>query len=178
MTPLPRFQRFLQTLAVVPALLIAAGFPAQASSFTTVHKEAATESLRSRWQFPCEQPISVLKPWIKPASKYTAGHRGVDFGNCHTIRAPESGKVSFVGKVVDRHVISVQVSQSLVYSFEPIDSDLSVGDEVVRGQILGQLSVGGHCADSCVHFGVRHHGEYLNPMRFFWDKPVLKPWRG
>lgn len=133
----------------------------------------------TRWEFPCGPPFSIVKQFDKPESKYSAGHRGVDFDRvtCATVKAPASGTVSFVGVVVDRPVLSIKVSEDTVYSFEPVRSELKVGDTVTAGESIGSLGVGGHCESTCLHFGVRVHGEYVNPMRYFFQKPVLLPWR-
>lgn len=96
--------------------------------------------------------------------------------------APTAGTVSFIGGVVDRPVLTIRIDERTLVSFEPLDvaevngQALRVGDRVHRGQLLGVMAVGGHCAAECVHLGVRVDGEYVNPMRFFAEKPVLLPW--
>lgn len=135
----------------------------------------------SRWLPPIEAPLRVSGTYREPPSPYASGHRGIDLPavpGAH-VSAPVSGSVSFVGKVVDRGVISLRVDEHTVVSFEPIDTsvmELTAGDIVIRGELLGVVGEGGHCLSECVHLGVRIDGAYVNPMRFFVDKPILLPW--
>lgn len=44
---------------------------------------------------------------------------------------------------------------------------LARGDRVRRGQVLGVLRGRDHCAaGTCLHWGVRRDGEYVNPLQF------------
>jgi murein DD-endopeptidase MepM/ murein hydrolase activator NlpD len=101
-----------------------------------------------------------------------SGHRGVDLEATHDgvpVTAPESGTVSFVGLVVDRPVITIDHGNGLRSSFEPVQSSLATGDVVAKEQAIGTL-LPGHCgALSCVHWGVRHGEDYLNPVGFVLD---------
>lgn len=91
--------------------------------------------------------------------------------------SPAAGTVTFAGKVVDREVLSVRVDGYTVVSFEPVSSGLSAGDTVAASDPLGEVASGGHCAHECLHLGVRVDDWYVNPMRYFRDKPRLLPWR-
>ena len=136
----------------------------------------------SHWLPPLGPPLRVSEPYRPPPSPYGAGHRGIDLPAeaGQKVRSPAAGTVSFVGKVVDREVISVRVDARTVYSLEPVDQDeaggLSTGDAVGRGDALGTVGEGGHCDGGCVHLGVRVDDTYVNPMRYFLGKPVLLPW--
>jgi murein DD-endopeptidase MepM/ murein hydrolase activator NlpD len=94
--------------------------------------------------------------------------------------APADGKVHFVGEVVNRQLISLDHDQELLSAFEPVCSQLTEGDSVVSGQLIGEVCEGGasydpHCQPSiCVHFSVRKNGEYLSPL---WFTGELKPSR-
>ena len=130
------------------------------------------------WAPPLGHPLVISEPFSLPNGPYRAGHRGVDFPAEPGIqvRAPTSGTVTFVGTVVDRPVLSIRVDSRTVMSFEPISSELRTGNQVRRGEIVGEVASGGHCAASCVHLGVRIDGEYVNPLRFLRPKPVLLAW--
>lgn len=141
--------------------------------------QAAAE--RPLWLPPLGSPLRVSGPYLAPATPYTSGHRGIDLPASPggTVRAPVAGEVSFVGHVVDRGVLSIRVDARTVVSFEPIgqgDPALALGDHVSRGQVIGVLAEGGHCASECLHLGVRIDGDYVNPLRFFVGRPVLLPW--
>ena len=132
-----------------------------------------------RWHPPLGPPLRVTQPFQRPATPYSAGHRGIDLpiSEGQSVYSPTSGVVTFVGKVVDRTVVSIRVDERTVVSMEPVETgQLNEGDSVGRAQHIGTVSTGGHCESSCVHLGVRVDDEYVNPMRYFVGKPVLLPW--
>lgn len=137
---------------------------------------------RGQWISPTDEAPKVAKDFQPPAKKWLSGHRGVDLtvafhGQVH---APADGTVSHVGKVVDRHTITIDHGDGLKSSFEPVDSDLKKGDKVRKGQVIGVLENGSHCAAAvraCVHWGVRLNGDYVNPLQFVgvFEPSVLLP---
>jgi len=76
--------------------------------------------------------------------------------------------VSFVGFVVDRAVVSLRHDGGLVTSLEPVDSTLTAGDIVARGQTVGTVAANpDHCAPrTCVHWGLRLNGVYVDPLDY------------
>ena len=60
---------------------------------------------------------------------------------------------------------------------EPIDTDLRPGARLRSGDPVGTIALGGHTAAGALHFGVRLHGEYVNPMLLLGGVPraVLLP---
>ncbi|KQW08464.1 hypothetical protein ASC66_00130 [Leifsonia sp. Root4] len=150
------------------------GGPAQTSTADTSSADAGGD-----WSWPLAAPRAVLRPFQAPATRYSAGHRGIDIeADAGTeLFAPADGVVHFSGRVVDRSVLSIRHNSDLLSSYEPIDSSLAAGDPVVRGQSIGVVAHGGHCDGGCMHFGVRLHGEYVSPMLLFGGIPraVLLP---
>ena len=122
----------------------------------------------SDWAWPIPDPHVVVREWQAPADDYSAGHRGVDIAASAgaPVTAPESGTVRFAGRVVDRPVLSIEHSGGLVSSYEPVETTLKKGDQVARGQRIGTVASASasHCAESCLHLGVRRDGRYLSPM--------------
>lgn len=120
------------------------------------------------WVRPAEG--SVTQGFSAPPAPWASGHRGIDLAAAPeaTIRAPADGVVSFSGRVVDREVLSIDHGAGYVSSFEPVASDLAVSDTVTAGEAVAVLSTydGGvhHCDQPCLHWGVRLHGEYINPL--------------
>lgn len=107
-----------------------------------------------------------------PANEYGAGHRGIDLEMKpgEEIRAPFDGVVSFVGKVVDRKLITLHSLTGYKASFEPVCSSWSEGDFVREQEVLGwacpaEPDYEQHCAN-CIHFSVRSEKGYLNPLLF------------
>jgi murein DD-endopeptidase MepM/ murein hydrolase activator NlpD len=132
------------------------------------------------WLWPVEPPRIVARPYLAPATPYSAGHRGIDIETASTVvLAPADGVVHFAGFVVDRPVLSLRHTGQVLSSFEPVTTTLVAGSEVRRGDVIGTLEPG-HCAVVlCLHVGVRLGGEYLSPLLYFGglERSVLLPTR-
>jgi murein DD-endopeptidase MepM/ murein hydrolase activator NlpD len=163
----------LLPLALLPATTDAATTDAAATDFAETAGPAA-------WAWPVASGADrVLRGFEAPASPYAAGHRGIDVaaGPGDAVFAVADGVVLFTGTVVDRPTLSIGHPGDLVSSIEPVAASVVVGERVHRGQFVGRVAAGGHCAAQCVHLGVRLHGEYLSPLRFLGGIPraVLLP---
>lgn len=127
----------------------------------------------SDWELPVNG--EVLRDFEAPPQPWAAGHRGVDLAASTEgdIRSPADGVVSFSGVVVNREVLSINHGAGYVSSFEPVESELQVGDSVSAGQTIAVLGTydddADHCPSACLHWGVRLHGEYLNPLLLTGD---------
>ncbi|WP_045731022.1 M23 family metallopeptidase [Pseudarthrobacter chlorophenolicus] len=138
---------------------------------------------RPSWDWPLAPRPSVLRGFDPPPKPWLSGHRGVDLetaGPAAAVVSPAAGTVSFVGVVVDRPVITIDHGAGLRSSFEPVESPLTVGSTVTKGQVIG-TALPGHCqAAGCIHWGVREDEEYVNPLQFVLDlRPsVLLPLHG
>lgn len=128
-----------------------------------------------RWSWPLQPTPGVVRPFDRPAQRWERGHRGVDLspgaGRPLPVHSPDDGVVSFAGTVVDRGVLSIDHGDGRISSFEPVTTTLVRGDRVSRGQEVADLTNPGglHCADGCLHWGVRVHGEYVDPLLFVLD---------
>jgi len=128
----------------------------------------------------------VINQYRQSENEYSAGHRGVDYAVelGQGVFAPMDGAVHFVGNVVDRPLISLTHEVELLTAFEPVCSDLSVGQEVSQGDLIGEVCEADagyqqHCERAfCLHFSVRRDGEYLSPLWFTGqlDPSKLLPW--
>lgn len=159
----------VRTVGMVALLLLVTSPPAAASDVV----------VGARWQWPVDPPRSIVRPFIAPATPYAPGHRGIDVrAPGATVYAPTAGVVHFAGFVVDRPVLSIRHPGDLISSYEPVVTDLVAGDAVARGDAIGTVQ-SGHCAATCLHFGVRLHGEYVSPLLFLGGLPrsVLLPTR-
>ena len=132
------------------------------------------------WLWPVDAPHAVARPYLAPATPYSAGHRGVDLTaeEGAAVLAPTDGVVQFAGWVVDRPVLSISHPGGLLSSYEPVETSLEEGDVVHRGDVIGTL-LPGHCRAPCLHLGVRIDGEYVSPLLFLGGQPraVLLPVR-
>lgn len=119
----------------------------------------------------------VVRGWAPPATRYTAGHRGVDLSAPagSRVRAVAAGRISFAGRVAGRGVVSVELDGTgdppLRTTYEPVRATLKKGDEVTAGGTVGVLEAPtGHCPASCLHWGLRRAETYLSPLT------LLAPW--
>jgi murein DD-endopeptidase MepM/ murein hydrolase activator NlpD len=117
-----------------------------------------------RW--PLAGVPRVVRPFEAPRHRYGPGHRGVDLaGRVGTpVVAALPGLVAFAGLVAGRGVVSVQ-SGGLRTTYEPVAAQVAAGDAVAAGAPLGVLTTGSHCAESCLHWGLRAGEDYLDPLR-------------
>lgn len=139
---------------------------------------APPEPSRPVWDWPVDGPRSVVAAYRAPAHDFAAGHRGVDVSpGSGIVHAPGDGVVAFRGTVVDRPLLTIEHPGGYVSTFEPLLSELSPGETVSRGDVLGTVGQGGHAASGSLHIGVRLDGVYLNPLLLFGpvDRAVLLP---
>jgi len=131
------------------------------------------------WTWPVESPFRLDRLFEAPPHEYGPGHRGVDLepqaGS--EVLAPAGGVVAFSGPVAGRGILTIDHGDGLVTTLEPIGSDLEPGTPVQRGEVVGMLAAGGHVTPGRLHFGVRLHGEYINPLLLLGGVPraVLLP---
>lgn len=141
--------------------------------------DAVGASGDAEWSWPVEPPRHVLRAFVGPPKPWMPGHRGVDIAApVGELLAPDDGVVHFVGRVVDRDVLSIDHGDGILSSYEPVVATVAEGESVRRGQPIGVVS-SGHCATRCVHMGVRLYGEYRNPLLLLGGSewPVLLPTR-
>lgn len=146
---------------------LAAVFPSAAGPADTLAAEPT-------WLRPVHG--EVVEGFSAPPAPWAAGHRGVDLAvpSGGDIRSPADGVVTFSGVVVDREVLSIDHGDGYVSSFEPVSSELEVGDAVSTGDAVASLGTyddgSHHCTGEnsttqpCLHWGVRLHDEYINPL--------------
>lgn len=139
----------------------------------------AREGLTShRWVWPV-QPFRMERPFEATPHRYGAGHRGIDLRalDSTTTHAPADGVVAFAGMVAGRGILTIDHGAGLVTTLEPVVTTLEPGTPVTAGDVVGTLALGGHTSPGGLHFGVRLHGEYINPLLLLGGVPraVLLP---
>lgn len=119
-----------------------------------------------RW--PLDDPPRLVRRFDPPPQPWLAGHRGVDLaaGPATSVRAAGAGTVLFAGRIAGRGVVSVLHRHGLRTTYEPVEPAVRTGDAVGRGELLGVLAPGhpGCPAEACLHWGLRHGEEYLDPL--------------
>ena len=171
----PSTTRALRAVAVAALALAHTGTPDPVRASPSLERSGAA------WKWPVAGWHAIARGYEAPASRYSAGHRGVDIAAATgaEVVAPQPGVIRFAGVVVDRGTVTVATRDGVLISIEPVAAERTTGDAVAEGERLGVVSRGGHCDGSCVHLGVRVHGEYVSPLRFFGGVPraVLLPLR-
>lgn len=133
--------------------------------------------------WPLDPHPEVVAGFDPPASRWGAGHRGVDLAGRpgQPVRAAAPGRVSFAGRLAGRGVVVVDHGGTRT-TYEPVSASVSVGDRVSAGTVLGRLEVfGSHCFPrSCLHWGLIEGAEhYLDPLTLVGAGPVrLLPLEG
>lgn len=128
------------------------------------------------WVWPVS-PVAVVAGFDPPEKVWSAGHRGIDLATApgQEVRAIGPGSVAFVHSIAGRPVISIEHGK-LRSTYEPVRALVAPGDTVRAGQLLGWVATGGHCADECLHLGIKSGTEYLDPLLLLHRRPaVLKP---
>ena len=148
---------------------------------------------RLRYRSPtAESRPRVIRPFEKPAQRWSAGHRGVDLAvpeNDRRVYAPAPGKVVFSGTVINRKVLVIAHPDGRRSTFEPMDETLPVGTTVTAGEVIGTVADAAdgnserpylRCSTPCLYWGVRQGGargdgsgktaEYINPMGLLGSK--------
>jgi murein DD-endopeptidase MepM/ murein hydrolase activator NlpD len=137
-------------------------------------------AVAGEWSWPLDVPRQVLRAFAAPVQPWSAGHRGVDLTAGADLLAPADGVIRFAGWVVDRPVLSIDHG-SIISSYEPVAALVGEGAVVHEGQVIARIEPG-HCAESCVHMGMRIDGlddAYRNPLLWLGGVPrsVLLPTR-
>jgi murein DD-endopeptidase MepM/ murein hydrolase activator NlpD len=115
----------------------------------------------------------VERAFEAPPSPYAAGHRGVDLRAAPgaPVRAAAAGRVAFAGPVAGRGVVAIALAGGLRITYQPVRAAVAVGEDVTAGEVVGFIQDGpSHCADSCLHWGLRQGQAYLDPLS------LLPPW--
>ncbi len=109
------------------------------------------------WRAPVEAPVS--DPYREPACRWCPGNRGIEYRTPQgvAVSAVATGRVSFVGEVVDTRYVVVRHADGLRATYANVSGDRwHVGDVVIRGTRVG-FTLGR------LHFGVRRGVDYIDP---------------
>lgn len=122
----------------------------------------------ARFRWPLPGPPRVARRFDPPPRPWLPGHRGVDLVAAPgaEVRAAGAGTVLFAGAVAGRPVLTVGHGDGLRTTYEPVRSRLAAGTRVDAGAPVGELLAGhpGCAAGACLHWGLRHGDDYLDPL--------------
>ena len=113
---------------------------------------------------PVDGPL--VKEFAEPASRYSSGHRGVDFAAepGTAVRAAGSGTVVFAGEVAARGAVTISHGSGLTTTYSLL-SEVTVrsGDVVAAGTWIGRTGSTHPGAPGGLHFGVKVGDGYVDP---------------
>lgn len=133
----------------------------------------------ARWAWPVGAGTrpAVVAPFDAPDEQWGAGHRGIDLtaAKGEDVTSVADGVVTHRGRIAGRGTVSVTHPSGVRSTYEPIDSTIKVGDDVRRGQRIGQVGPeAGHCVPmTCLHLGAKRGSTYLDPLTFFGARTVI-----
>lgn len=133
--------------------------------------------------WPLDPRPRVVAGFDPPATRWGPGHRGVDLAGHpgQQVRAARAGRVVFAGSLAGRGVVVVDHGPTRT-TYEPVSADVSIGDRVAAGAVIGRLQLfGSHCFPRwCLHWGlIQGRDHYLDPLLLVGAAPVvLLPVRG
>jgi murein DD-endopeptidase MepM/ murein hydrolase activator NlpD len=117
----------------------------------------------------------IVRGFEPPATRFGAGHRGVDLLG-HTRQAVHTslaGTVTFASRLAGRGVVVVDHG-GIRTTYEPVTAKVHVGDQVTRGAVIGTLQrAASHCFPrACLHWGLRRGKAYLDPLVLVGAGPI------
>jgi hypothetical protein len=108
---------------------------------------------------------------VAPKARYAAGHRGADLAAAPrtTVVAAGPGRIAFAGSVAGTLHVVVDHGDGLKTSVSFLATiAVRAGEVVPAGAVLGTAGgTGPEHAPGVVHFALRVHDEYVDPMRLF-----------
>lgn len=121
------------------------------------------------------QASQVLRTFDPPEHNWLPGHRGVDLDLPvgAPVLAAGHGTVAFAGAVAGTPVVSVDHSDGIRTTYQPVHARVSQGDAVREGEVIGTL---GHPVDGWpgLHWGARTGpDDYLNPLSLL-ELPTIR----
>ncbi len=163
-----------------PAMSNGTGPPAS-SPYPAGYPELAATA---KWVAPVASPFHVTRKFEHANPNWLPGHRGVDFAAevGAAVYAASPGTITWASSIVGRGVVVVSHAAGLRTTYEPVTAAVSVGDQVLAGQLIGWVTPGtGHCGGylTCLHWGLRRGFDYLNPLALIDQRrAVLVPLSG
>ncbi len=122
----------------------------------------------STFTFPVKNH-TVIRGFEKPATQYSAGHRGVDFAAPRgtSVYAVADGQVIFAGRVAGALHVTVLHGADIksTYTFLATTT-VKANDAVTKGQLLGTTAGGAPSSPNTFLFTMRIKNQYVDPMLY------------
>jgi murein DD-endopeptidase MepM/ murein hydrolase activator NlpD len=106
----------------------------------------------------------VVREFAPPWPDWLPGHRGLDITATAAtlVQTPHAGTLVWKGRAggVPTVVISHGAARA---SYQPVQTDLVVNDQVRRTDSIGRLANSFEHCEKCLHWGLRIGPQYLDP---------------
>lgn len=108
-------------------------------------EDRATERTAG-WAWPLAPFPRVVRAFDAPASRYGAGHRGIDLAAApgQSVLAVSDGFVTHSGVVAGRGTVTVRHPNGVASTYEPLEDSIAQGTAVTAGVALGTLGTSTH----------------------------------
>jgi len=128
------------------------------------------------------QPVAgpITRHFEPPATPYSAGHRGIDFGAPvgTKVVAAAAGTVSFAGPVGGSLFVSIDHPGGLRTTYSFLSAVLvKKGQAVGQGQLIAKSGPGAAGEQPNLHFGLRSGTDYLDPEPYLLASIRRNLWR-
>jgi murein DD-endopeptidase MepM/ murein hydrolase activator NlpD len=138
--------------------------------------QAATEPAPAReGAWPLAPRPAIASRFDPPASRWGAGHRGVDLAGRagQGVRTSLGGTVTFAATLAGRGVVVVDHG-AVRTTYEPVSASVHVGQQVGPGARIGTLQrASSHCFPrACLHWGLLQGETYLDPLSLVGAGPI------
>lgn len=140
-----------------------------------VYEQGAYNGEKFAWPCPSSTYItSYFGGRDAPIAGASTYHMGIDIGadmGDHAVAAM-SGTVIHTGYIEAMgNTIMIDIGSGYTIVYEHLSGyACSPGDKVVRGQVVGYVGSTGISTGAHLHFGVRHNGEYVDPLDYLLEK--------
>lgn len=111
-------------------------------------------------------PGRTLTVFDGSATRYSAGHRGVDLAASpgEMLHASAAGTVFFAGMVAGRPSVSVDHGGGVRTTYTPAAALVAKGQRVAEGQVIATVGVDDHCRSACLHWGLTDGLDHFDPL--------------
>ncbi|HWC31871.1 MAG TPA: peptidoglycan DD-metalloendopeptidase family protein, partial [Actinomycetota bacterium] len=109
----------------------------------------------------------IARYFDDPASPYGPGHRGIDYAVAAgtRVRAAGDGVVSWAGSVAGNLSVTIDHGSGLETTYSMLASlEVTRGEAVDEGRFLGTAGRDHDGASAGLHFGVKLHDDYVDPL--------------
>jgi hypothetical protein len=124
---------------------------------------------------PVDGPID--ERFDPPETRYGPGHRGIDYvvPSGTRVRAAGSGTVYFAGSVAGNLAVTIDHGNGLHSTYSILERiEVETGEAVDQGRFIGAAGRAHPGESSGLHFGVKLHGEYVDPLDYLGATDVSR----